>query len=61
MNKGHRNVTFNFEDGSALVLEGEELNFWQVSCFLHSDYLIPHNEKALLGEKFGGIVRGFVS
>ena len=56
-----KQVTFTFEDESTLVLEGEELVFWQVSCFLCSDYLVPHNEHAELGTRFGGIVRGFVA
>jgi len=34
-------VVFTFEGGTEKVLEGEELENWEASCYMKSDYLLP--------------------
>jgi len=55
-----KKVTFEFEDGSQRVLEGDELAEWETICYLQSDYLLPGNPSHVLGSGYGGLVRGFM-
>ena len=56
-----KQVTFAFDDDTKLVLEGKQLIEWMAMCYMKSDYLLPTHAEATLGERFGGIVRGFVT
>ncbi len=56
--KALKSVTFTFEDGAALVLEGERLEMWEALCDMKSDYLLPGNETHVLASN--GLVSGFV-
>jgi len=55
-----KKVTFEFEDGSQRVLEGDELVRWEVICSLQSDYLLPGNVSHVLATGYGGLVQGFM-
>lgn len=55
-----KRVTFEFEDGSQRVLEGDELIRWEVICSLLSDYLLPGNSSHVLATGYGGLIQGFV-
>jgi len=55
-----KKVTFEFEDGSQKVLEGDELAEWEMICYLQSDYLLPGNSTHVLASAYSGIVRGFM-
>lgn len=55
-----KRVTFEFEDGSQKVLEGDELAEWIAICYLQSDYLLPGNPSHVLASAYCGLVRGFV-
>ena len=56
-----KQIIFKFDDDTERVLEGEELEFYETTCVLQSDYLLPLSKDAQLGEKFNGIVRGFIT
>lgn len=55
-----KKVTFEFEDGSQKVLEGDELTEWETICILQSDYLLPGNSSHVLATGYGGLIQGFV-
>jgi len=55
-----KKVTFEFEDGSQKVLEGDELTRWETICYLQSDYLLPGNSTHVLAKGYAGLVQGFV-
>ena len=55
-----KKVTFEFEDGSQKILEGDELSQWMDICYMQSDYLLPGNSTHVLASGYGGLVRGFV-
>jgi len=55
-----KRVTFEFEDGSQRILEGDELSQWIVLCYMQSDYLLPGNPTHVLASGFGGLVQGFM-
>ena len=55
-----KKVTFEFEDGSQRVLEGDELSQWITICYTQSDYLLPGNSTHILAIGYGGLVQGFV-
>lgn len=55
-----KKVTFEFEDGSQKILEGDELIRWEGICSLQSDYLLPGNCTHVLASGYGGLVQGFV-
>ena len=62
MEKKLKRVVFEFEDGSKRVLEGKELALWQAICTRHSDYLLPGDEKMILGRLQGlpALIQGFI-
>lgn len=55
-----KKVTFEFEDGSQKVLEGDELDTWIAICYMQSDYLLPGNASHVLARGYGGLVQGFM-
>lgn len=55
-----KKVTFEFEDGSQKILEGDELTEWIAICYLQSDYLLPGNPTHVLASRYGGLVQGFM-
>ncbi len=61
MGKDMTKVTFEFEDGSKKIVEGDELIQWAIMCYEKSGFLLPWDTDSVLVEGFGGVVRGFVS
>lgn len=55
-----KKVTFEFEDGTQKILEGEEFANWRDICGAVSDYLLPGNSTHIFGKAFGGLVQGFM-
>jgi len=55
-----KRVTFEFEDGTKRILEGDELSQWITICYMQSDYLLPGNPSYVLASGFGGLVQGFM-
>jgi hypothetical protein len=53
-------VVFVFEDGATLTLDGDNLTNWVAICYMHSDYLLPGNERMVLASGYGDLIQGFV-
>ena len=55
-----KRVTFEFEDDTKRILEGDELSQWITICYMQSDYLLPGNSTHVFASRYGGLVQGFM-